>query len=248
MSRTKTWLGLLGVLALVVGCAEAATNPLAPPAAGNAVVLCNAELAPCDDGSIGSTPPPDPGYVEVNPCAECSGAPIIESTKVVLAIDDGGTVFGHSEMLAWGNAYTITMTVGGSISSGRSWNSPTVSDSYASGLLTLGGLSTRMAARSPQASVATGQTCGLTATGYATFAAEIKMLGGGRTWRVAGKSEQARDIVQKACATDAPREVDVPSEGAGGGGEPISRSDSIPCWDHYLVTNGVWYYQYTWCG
>lgn len=247
MSRKKMWPGLLGVLALVVGCAEGATSPLASPASGTAIVLCNEELAPCDDGVIGSTPPPDPGYVEVNPCAECTGAPIIESTRVVLGIDAAGTISGHSEMQAWGNAYTITMTVGGSIPSGQRWNSPTVSDSYSSGLFTLGGFSTRMSARSPEASVATGQTCGLTATGYATFKAEIKTLGGGQTWRLAIKSEQARDVVQKACASDAPEEMVVPSDGAGGGNDPTTRADLRPCWDYYLLINGIWNYQYTFC-
>ena len=246
MTRTMKWLAVFGVLSLVAGCAEAATNPLAPPASGSTVVLCNEELAPCD--SPINPPSPNPGYVEENPCAECSGDPTIGSTRVVVEIDGAGTITGHSEMEGWGNAFTITMTVGGSIPGGQSWTSPTVSNSYSSGLITIGGFSTRLSARSPIAIVATGQTCGLTATGYATFKAEIKALGGGYTWRSHSKSENARPVLQKACATETtPTEVDVPSEGAGGGYDPSSRSELMICWDHYLVTAGVWTYLYTWC-
>lgn len=243
MTRRMMWLGLFGVLSLVAGCAEAATDPLAPPASGSAVVLCNEDAAPCADGGT----PPDPGYVEENPCAGCSGAPIIESTRVVVEIDAAGTITGHSEMQAWGNAYSITMTVSGSVPSGRTWTSPTVSDSYSSGLFTIGGFSTRMSARSPVASVATGQTCGLTATGFASFRAEIKTLGGGQTWRSSSRSEQAQAVNQKACEPETTREVDVPSDGAGGGSDPIGRSELTICWDHYSVTGNVWTYLYTWC-
>lgn len=247
MQRRLKWLAVAGVVSLVTGCADAATNPLTPPASGSSVVLCTEDAAPCDSPIDPGSP--DPGYVEENPCAECSGAPIIQSTRVVVEIDAAGTITGYSEMEAWGNAYTITMSVGGSIPGGPSWTSPTVINSYSSGGVTIGGLSTRMSARSPVAILATGQKCGLTATGYATFKAEIKSLGGGSTWRSQSRSDQARPVLQKACTDDpAPQEVDVPNANGGGGSDPTIRSELIPCWDHYLIINGNWYYQYTWCG
>ncbi|MCY7378934.1 MAG: hypothetical protein LH467_06280 [Gemmatimonadaceae bacterium] len=246
MTRRKKWLAVFAVLSLVAGCAEAATNPLAPPESGSTVALCNSELTPCD--SPVDPLAPDPGIVQENPCAGCTGAPNIESTRVVVEIDAAGTITGYSEMQAWGNAYTITMSVGGSIPGGQSWTSPTVSNSYSSGLFTIGGLSTRMSARSPVAILATGQKCGLTATGYATFRAEIKALGSGNAWRSHSKSDQARPVLQKACTDETPpKEVDVPSPGAGGDRDPTILSESPPCWDHYLIISGTWYYQYTAC-
>lgn len=246
-SRMKL-LAVMGVMSLGIGCGEAATNPLAPPESGSAVVLCNDELAPCDQPL--DPVAPDPGYVVVNPCAECSGAPIIYSTKVVVAVDAAGTITGHSEMEAWGNSYNITMAVGGSIPGGQSWSSPTVSDGYSSGLFTVSGGSTRFSARSPVAILATGQRCGLTATGYGTFKAEIKAPITGLTWRQQSKWDQATPVLQKACTDTStpPTEVDVPNPVGGGSNDPTIRSEMIPCWDHYLVTNGIWYYQYTWCG
>lgn len=246
MNRMK-WLAVLGVVSLGIGCAEASTNPLPPPESGSTVELCNSELTPCDNPIDPGAA--NPGFVEVNPCVGCSGAPIIYSTRVVVAIDANGTITGHSEMEAWGNAYLITMSVGGSIPGGQTWTSPTVSDGYSSGLFTLGGASTRFSARSPVAILATGQKCGLTATGFGTFKAEIRAPVTGLTWRSQTKSDQATPVVQKPCTDDAaPREVDVPSANGGGGSDPTIRSELIPCWDHYLIINGNWYYQYTWCG
>ena len=246
MTRRIKWIAVFGVLSLAAGCTDAATNPLAPPASGSSVELCNTELAPCDSPIAPQLP--NPGYVEENPCAECSGDPTIGSTRVVVEIDGAGTITGHSEMEGWGNAYTITMAVSGSIPSGQTWTSPTVSNSYSSGLITIGGLSTRLSARSPVAIVATGQKCGLTATGYATFKAEIKALGSGNTWRSHSRSDQARPVVQKACTDDTtPREVAVPSDGAGGGYDPTGRTELPTCWDYYWVSGNSWTYLYTTC-
>lgn len=244
-SRMKL-LAVLGVMSVGIGCAEAATNPLAPPESGSAIVLCNSELSPCD-APIDPVAP-DPGSVVVNPCAECSGAPIILSTKAVVAIDAAGTITGQSEMEAWGNAYNITMTVGGSIPGGQSWTSPPVGDGYSSGLFTLGGASTRFSVRSPVAILATGQKCGLTATGYGTFKAEIRAPVTGLTWRQQTKSTQATPVLQIACADDTtPREVAVPSDPAGGGYDPIGRTELPTCWDYYWVSGNSWTYLYRIC-
>lgn len=243
MTRRTKWPAVFAVLSLVAGCADAATNPLAPPKSGSTVVLCNSELTPCD--SPFDPVPADPAPVQENPCAECTGDPIIGSTRVVVEIDAAGTITGHSEMEGWGNAFTITMTVGGSLPGGQSWTSPTVSNSYSSGLITIGGFSTRFSARSPVAVLATGQKCGLTATGYATFKAEIRVPASGLVWRSHSQSDQARPVQQTACVEETkPKEADVPNPG--GGGDPTGLSESV-CWDHYLIINSTWFYQYTWC-
>lgn len=247
MTKWTMRLGLFGVLALVVGCGEAATNPLAPPESVGKLVMCDDYSVQCDERPTDpGTPPADRSYVEENPCAGCSGAPNIESTRAVVEIDAGGVISGYSQMEAWGNAYAISMSVTGSLLSGRSWSSPTVSDSYASGLLTIGGFSTHLSARSPIASVATGQTCGLTATGFASFKAEIKTLGGGQTWRSSSRSEQAPTVYQVPCPNEPLRPVDLPRD-AESGGDRRFQTDQAVCWDRYFVIGDSWTYMYTWC-
>ncbi|MEO7712151.1 MAG: hypothetical protein ABIV10_04475 [Gemmatimonadaceae bacterium] len=247
MTKLTMRVGLFGVLAMVIGCSEAATNPLAPPETAGTVVTCDDPSLPCDDKPTDpSLPPADDSYVEENPCAGCSGAPNIQSTRAVVEVDAAGTIRGYARMEAWGNAYSISMSVSGSLLSGRSWSSPTVSDSYASGLLTIGGLSTHLTAISPVASVATGQTCGLTATGFASFRAEIKTLGGYHTWRASSRAEQAPIVYQAPCPNDPLRPVDLPRSTDGGGGRTL-QTDQAVCWDRYLVEGDSWTYMYTWC-
>lgn len=247
MTKVTMRLGLFGVLALVIGCGEAATNPLAPPETAGTLTMCDDNSVQCDGRpSDPADPPPDPSYVEENPCAGCSGAPIIQSTRAVVEIDAGGVISGSSQMEAWGNAYTISMSVSGSLASGRSWSSPTVSDSYSSGLFTIGGISTHLSARSPIASVATGQTCGLTATGFASFKAEIRVPPGVVTWRSSSRAEQAPTVYQAPCPNDPPRPVDLPKN-TDGGGDREFLTDQAVCWDRYYVSGDSWTYMYTWC-
>ncbi len=247
MTNWTLRVALSGVLALTVGCGEAATNPLVPPESVGKVVLCDDYSVLCEGRPTDPVAPPaDQSYVEENPCDGCSGAPNIQSTRAVAEIDPAGVISGYSQMEAWGNAYAITMSVSGSLLSGRTWTSPTVSDSYASGLLTIGGLSTHLSARSPIASVATGQTCGLTATGFASYKAEIKTLGGYTTWRSASRAEQAPAVYQVRCPNDPTRPVDLPRDTDGGGDRRL-QTDQAVCWDRYYVSGDSWTYMYTWC-